>query len=120
QLPPIEKFYSELLESGISEEDYQHAENVWEVFNMSNFGEYHDVYLATDTLLLADIFENFRKMCLESYELDPAHRFTSPGIAWLACLKMTGVVFQLLTDPDMALMIERGIRGGICSAFKRF
>ena len=76
-------------------------------------GDYHDLYLETDVILLANVFESFRKVCLDNYGLDPAHFYTAPGLAWKACLKKTGVNLELLKDPDMLLMFERGIRGGI-------
>ena len=93
---------------GISDEDYQHAQNVWKKFNMTNMGEYHDLYLKTDVLLLADVFEGFRNLCEIHYELDPAHYYTTPGLAWDAMLKMTGVQLELLTDSDMLIYL-RGI-----------
>ena len=76
--------------------------------------------MKSDTLLLADVFENFRNICLSNYELDPAHFISLPGLAWQACLKKTGVELELLTDYDMLLMIEEGIRGGICHAVHRY
>jgi alpha-tubulin suppressor-like RCC1 family protein len=91
KLPDIEAFYSTLSKSGISDSDYKHAETVWETFKISNMGEYHDLYLKSDVLLLSDVFEKFRDMCLDYYTLDPAHYFTSPGLSWDACLKMTKV-----------------------------
>ena len=100
----------------ISEIDYAHANNVFKKFNINNLGEYHDLYVRSDALLLADIFENFRQSCLENYELDPAHFVSLPGLAWQACLKKTNVELELLTDYDMFLMIEEGIRGRICHA----
>ena len=106
QLPPIESFYSKLNLSGISECDYDHAQRVWSEFDMKSLGEYHDLYLKTDVLLLANVFETFRRTCLEHYQLDPAHFYTSPGLAWQACLKKTGIRLELLTDPDMLLMFE--------------
>ena len=93
-----------------------HAQKVWDVFEIRSLGEYHDLYVQTDTLLLADVFENFRNMCLEKYQLDPSHFLSAPGLAWQACLKKTGVNFELLTDVDMLLMIETGTRGGICQS----
>lgn len=113
QLPPPEAFYSILNDEHISESDYTHAQNIWRVFNIQTMGEYHDLYLKTDVLLLADVFENFRELCLQCYKLDPAHYYTAPGLAWEAMLRMTDVTLELLTDIDMYLMWERGIRGGI-------
>ena len=98
----------------ISDEDYVHAQKVWDVFKIKNLGEYHDLYV-TDTLLLADIFENFRNMCLSIYELDLVYFLSAPGLAWQGYLKKTKVELELLTDYDI-LMTEKGIRGGICQA----
>ena len=92
--------------SGISEKDHQHACKVWNEFGLKNMGDYHDLYLETDVLLLANVFESFRKVCLDNYGLDPAHFYTAPGLAWKACLKKTGVNLELLKDPDMLLMFE--------------
>ena len=86
---------------------------------MKNLGEYHDLYAQCDTYLLADMFENFRNMCLDEYGLDPAFFLCAPGLAWQACLKKTKVELELLTDIDMLLMVEKGIRGGICQAIHR-
>ena len=86
---------------------------------LKNLGEYHDLYVQSDTLLLADVFENFRNMCNKVYELDPAHSLSLPGLAWQACLKKTNVKLELLTDYDMLLMVEEGIRGEICHAIHR-
>ena len=115
KLPDIDAFYSTLSKSGISDSDYKHAETVWETFKISNMGEYHDLYLKSDVLLLSDVFEKFRDMCLDYYTLDPAHYFTSPGLSWDACLKMTKVNLELLTDIDQHLFIESGIRGGVAT-----
>ena len=82
--------------------------------------EYHDLYLRTDIILLANVLESFRRVCLENYELDPSHFYTSPGLAWKACLKKTGIRLELLLDPDMLLMFERGIRGGITQSVHRW
>ena len=120
QLPEKEKFYSSLSGKGITDEEYGHAKKVWGTFGCRNLGDYHDLYVATDTLLLADMFENFRKVCLEKYGLDPAHYNSAPGLSWDALLKKTGVELELLTDLDMHLFIERGMRGGISMASKRY
>ena len=109
KLPPIESFYSSLNMSKISESDYKHAQRVWEEFRLRNIGDYHDLYLRTDVVLLANVFEAFRDICLKHSSLDPAHFYTAPGLAWKACLKNTGVRLEFLTDPDMLLMFERGI-----------
>ena len=119
-LPSKEAFYSNLNLEDISDEDYIHAQKVWDVFEINNLGEYHDLYVQSDTLLLADIFENFRNMCLNIYELDPVYFVSALGLAWQACLKKTEVKLELLTDYDMILMIEKGIRGGICQATHRY
>ena len=111
QLPPIDAFFSNLNMSSINEEDYQQAQRVWKEFGIHNLGDYHDLYLRTDVALLANVYEAFRDICLKHYKLDPAHFYTSPGLAWKACLKCTGIKLELLTDPDMLLMFERGIRG---------
>ena len=111
RLPPKEAFYSNLNMEGISDKDYEHAQQVWNIIDEKTLGEYHDIYLKTDVLLLADVFENFRYTCLEHYELDPAHFYTAPGLAWIAALKITGIKLELLTDYDMFLMVEKGIRG---------
>ena len=120
QLPSKEAFYSQLRDEEISDNDYTHAQNVYTAFNLRNLGEYHDLYLKSDVLLLADVFENFRSICLNYYELDPCHFYTSPGLAWQACLTMTNVELELLTDPDMYLFVEEGLRGGISMISNRF
>ena len=112
-LPPIESFYSELNKSSISEDNYTQVQNVCETFEMETLQDYHDLYLKTDVLLLADVFENFRDVCKENYGLDPAWYYTDPGLAWDAALKVTKVELELLADPDKLLMIEKGIRGGV-------
>ena len=86
-LPGKEYFYSELNKEDITKKEYEHTQKVWKEFNIKNLGEYHDLYVQSDTTLLADVFENFRDKCLEIYELDPAHFFSAPGLAWQACLK---------------------------------
>ena len=120
KLPPKEEFYSILNDEHISDEDYEHAQNVWNTFNLKNMGEYHDLYLESDILLLADVFENFRKTCLQYYKLDPCHYFTSPGLSWDAMLKMTKMQLQLMTDIDMFQFIEKGMRGGTSYIANRY
>ena len=119
-LPPQECFYSVLNDEHVSDADYDHATRVFEAFSCQNMGDYHDLYLKSDVLLLADVFENFRNVCLKAYNLDPCHFYTSPGLAWQACLKMTVVELELLTDPDMYLFFEEGLRGGISMISNRF
>ena len=119
-LPSIDKFYSELNLEGISKTDYQHAQKVWENFEIRDLGDYHDLYLINDVMLLADVFENFRDTCLSIYQLDPAHFYTSPGMAWQAALKVTGKQLELLTDQEMLLFFEKGLRGGLCQASHRY
>ena len=118
-LPPKEVFYSNLNLENISDEEYAHAQKVWEVFEMKNLGEYHNLYAQSATLLLADAFESFINKCIGIYELDPIYFVSSPGLAWQACLKKTGVKLELIIDYDMLLMIEKGIRGGSCHKVKR-
>ena len=108
-LPDKESFYSKLNKEGITDEDYVHAQKVWKVFKIKNLSEYLDLYVQSDTLLLADVFENFREKCIEIYKLDPAHFLSAPGLAWQAFPKKTGVKLELLTDNDMLLMVEEGI-----------
>ena len=109
KLPPREAFYSKLNMAGVREEDSEHARRVWKEFGLKDLGEYHDLYLKTDVILLANVFEEFRKVCLKNYGLDPAHFYTAPGLAWKACLKKSRIRLELLLDPDMLLMFERGI-----------
>ena len=119
-LPSKESFYSNLKMKDIEDIDYRHGNNVFNKFKLNNLGDYHDLYVQSDTLLLADMFENFRDMCLKEYELDPAHFLSLPGLAWQACLKKTNIELELLTDYDMLLMVEEGIRGGICHSIHRY
>ena len=120
KLPPKEAFYSKLNMVGVREEDYEHANRVWKEFILKDLGEYHGLYLKTDVILLANVFEAFRKVCLKNYGLDPAHFYTAPGLAWKACIKKTRIRLELLLDPDMLLMFERGIRGGITQSVNRW
>ena len=120
RLPSRNEFYNRLNNEQISIEDYTHAQNIWEKFRIKNLGEYHDLYLKMDVLLLADVFENFRDLILNSYKLDPAHYITAPGLSWDAMLRMTKVTLELLTDLDMHLMVEKGIRGGISTISNKY
>ena len=113
-LPSKKDFYSNLNMEDIDDTDNRHGNNVLKGFKLENLGDYHDLYVQKDTLLLADVFENFRDMGIKEYELDPAHFLSLPGLAWQACLKKTNVELELLTDCDMLLMVEERIRGGIC------
>ena len=119
-LPSKEDFYSNLNMEDIDDIDYRHGNNVFKGFKLENLGDYHDLYVQSDTLLLADVFENLRDMCIKEYELDPAHFLSLPGLAWQACLKKTNIESELLTDYDMLLMVEEGIRGGICQSLHRY
>ena len=114
-LPEKEEFYSHLNMEDIADADYVHAKRV-----CKNLGEYHDLYVQRDTLLLADVFENFRNMCLKIYQLDPAKLLSALGLAWQAALKRTKVKLDLSTDIDMLLMVQKGIRGGICHFIYRY
>ena len=84
-LPPKYELYNKLSDTDVSDTDYEHAQTVWNMFQMTDFGQYHDLYLKTDVILLADVFENFRKMCRTYYQIDPAHFYSSPGFAWKPC-----------------------------------
>ena len=104
--------YSKLNDEYISDSDYEYAKTLWKTFKCKTIGDYHDVYLRTDVLILANVFENFRKACMEYYNLDPVHYFSSPGFSWDAMLKKTGANLELITDIDIYLMVEKGLRGG--------
>ena len=119
-LPNKEAFYSKLYLEDITDEDYIHAQKVFKEFWLKSPGVYHDLYVQSNILLLADVFENFRKKCIEIYELEPAYSLSAPGLTWQACLKKTRVELELLKDIDMLLMVEKGIRGGIVHAIHRY
>ena len=112
-LPNKKAFYRELYLEDITNKDYTHAQKVFEEFKLKNLGDYHNLSVQSDTLLLADVFENYRNKCIKIYELDSAHFLSASGLAWQAYFKKTKVKLELLTDNDMLLMVEKGIRGGI-------
>ena len=109
----LKYFYSKLQLKDITDEDYTYAQKVFEEFKFKNINDYHDLCVQSDTLLLADVFQNFRNKCIKIQELDPAHFLSAPGLAWQVCLKQTGVELELLSDIDVLLTVEKGIRGGI-------
>ena len=110
------EFYNVLQDEHISDEQYKHAQNVlsvWQTFSLKTTGQYHDLYLKSDILLLTDVFVNFRKTCLRYYKLDPYHYFSGPGMSWDSMLKMTDIKLELMTEIEMFQFIEKGMRGGI-------
>ena len=118
-LPSIEKFYSSLTGTSITDEQYKHAKTVWDKFQIKTLGEYSDLYMKVDILLLAEVFENFREQCYKAYGLDIANYFTAPGLSWDAMLKYTGIDLELITDIDQYNFIESGVRGGISVCTRR-
>jgi hypothetical protein len=120
ELPPKEQFYSRLTGEHISDEDYDRAKQVWTLFDCKTLQDYHDVYLMTDVLLLAQVFESFRSMAIKTYGLDPAHYRTLPGFSWDALLKHSGIQLQLISDPEIFLFLENSIRGGVSTVSHRY
>jgi len=120
RLPSKEMFYNTLTETDITDDDYDRARDAWTAFGCKTMRDYHDAYLKTDVLLLADTFEHFRSVCMQNYDLDPAHFYTTPGLSFQACLKMTGAKLDLFTDPEMHLFVENSIRGGISMISNRY
>ena len=110
-LPDKKAFYSKLHLESITNEDYTNAQKIFEKLKLKDLGDYHDLYVQSDTLLLADVFENFRNKCIEIYELDPAHFLSTHGLAWQACLKKSEAELELLTKIDMLLMVEKVFEG---------
>ncbi|GET54115.1 hypothetical protein RIR_jg31686.t2 [Rhizophagus irregularis DAOM 181602=DAOM 197198] len=119
-LPPKGAFYSKLNETHISDKEYEYAQYVWKKVGCKTMQDYHDIYLKTDVLLLADIFQNFREMALKKYGLDPLWYYSTPGFAWDALFFMTGQRLDLITDQDMYMMVEQKLRGGISMVSKRY
>ena len=120
KLPTKEQFYSVLNDQHITNDEYDHAKKVCKAFNIDTMGEYHDLYFKSDVLLLVDVFESFRKTCLQYYKLDPCHLFTSPGLSWDALLKMTNIKLELMIDVNMFQFIEKGMRGGVSYIANRY
>lgn len=112
-------YISPLLLQGVQEIDYRRAQMIWKSGNCYNFDDYHDIYLKSDVLILADFFEKFREICMNSYGLEAVHYMSSPGIAWHAMLKMTKVEMELFQCPLMHDFIEKGIRGGVSTISHR-
>ena len=97
----------------LSDTEYVHTIKVWNTFNSKNVGEYHDLYLKSDILLLADVFKNFRKTCMQYYKINPCHYFTNPGSSWTAMLKTTDIKQELIIYVGIFQFIEKGMRGGL-------
>ena len=119
---PLDKkyYYSEFNDTNISDSDIEHVRKVCDAFNITNLGAYHDLYVSLDVALLADAFENFRDTTINIDKLDHAYYLSAPGLSWQSCLKKTGVTLELLTDKDMLLLFEKGIRGGMCNAVCKY
>ena len=118
---PEKKYFFSSLKDGkrnrsnghISDAQYQHLQNVWNILNFNTFEDFHNCYLKKGVLLLADSFEKFIFTCLKYYNLDPCHHFTAPGLSWDAMLKMTGVTLEKISDPDKYMFFEQGMIGRV-------
>ena len=113
KLPDIDCSFSSLKDCGISEKEYERACDVWKLFGFKPLGEYHDLYIKTDVLLLCDVSEKFVNVSLGDYGLDPCHYFSSPGLIWDSMLKFTGVRLEKINNIDVHLFLEKGMRGGV-------
>ena len=119
-MPDKDCFFNSLKDCGITDEEYQRAINVWNIFNIKNLGEYRNLYLKTDVLLLCDVFQKFINVCLMDYGLDPCYYFSCLGLAWDAMLKMTGIKVENINDIDMYSFLEKGMRRGLSYISKRY
>lgn len=120
ELPTIDRFYNTLSQSHITSEEFLHAKKVWDVFDIKNLGEYTDIYLITDVLILSDVFEMFRNTSLTHYKLDPCYYVSAPGLSWDAMLLKTGAKMDLISDIEIYQMLEQGIRGGLSQCSLRY
>ena len=120
KLLPRDAFYRSLNDEGITDRDYYHEQKVFSTFRCKTTGYYHDLYLRTDVLILADVFENFRKTCIETYRLNKDHYYTSPGLSWDASLKNSGVELELLIAYDMHLFRGKGMQSVISMVSRRY
>ena len=119
-LPPKEEFKSSLKETELTDEEYAHVENIFNTFNMKTMKDLHNFYVQTDVALLADVFENFRKMSMDIYDLDPAHYSTTPSLSWDAALKCTEVKLDIIKDIEMVNFLDRGMYGGFSAVLEHF
>ena len=113
KLPDRCRFYSSLKDKCINDKDFLHATDVWNMFKINAMGDYHDLYLKTDVLSLADVFEKFINTCLKDYGLDPCNFFSSCRLGWDAMLKMTEMELELVSDIDIYLFVKKATRGGV-------
>ena len=119
---PLNKecYYSETNNTNISDDDLEHVKKVCNAFNITNLGDYHDLYVSLDVALLADVFENVRDTTINIDKLDPDYYLSAPGLSWQSCLKKAEVTLELLADVNMLLLFEKGIRGGMCNAIGKY
>ena len=116
KLPDRVHWKNDLTGEEMSDKDWEFVNKVWRTFKLKTFRQFHDLYMESDVMLLADIFERFRSDSLKNYGLDPAHFATSPGLSWHACLKMTKIRLDIIRDPDMSMFIDRSGHGGVSKA----